>query len=101
MVRVSAHGRTRTPGDVYNVASGTSRRIGDLLELLINYSGTEVEVRQDPARLRPADVPRIVGDASRLRDATGWMPSITLESTLSDLIEDWRMRLRSVSMSEA
>jgi GDP-4-dehydro-6-deoxy-D-mannose reductase len=89
-----------SPGDVYNVASGKSRRIGELLDLLIQQSSVDVEVRQDPARLRPVDVVRIVGDASKLRAATGWTPTIELESTLTELVDDWRHRLRSFASSE-
>jgi GDP-4-dehydro-6-deoxy-D-mannose reductase len=53
-----------------------------------------VEIKVDPARLRPSDVPVLVGDPTRLRAATGWEPRISLEQTLRDLLEDWRRRVR-------
>jgi GDP-4-dehydro-6-deoxy-D-mannose reductase len=79
-------------GVVYNVCSGRGRRIRDLLDTLLAASGARVEVRVDPERLRPSDVPVQVGDPSRLRAATGWEPRIPLERTLLDLLDDWRAR---------
>jgi GDP-4-dehydro-6-deoxy-D-mannose reductase len=80
-------------GGVYNVCSGRGRRIRELLDLLLAASGARVEVRVDPERLRPSDVPVLVGDPTRLRAATGWEPAIPLERTLRDLLEDWRDRI--------
>jgi GDP-4-dehydro-6-deoxy-D-mannose reductase len=80
------------PGEVYNVCSGRGRRIRELLDLLLAASRARVEVRVDPERLRPADVPAQVGDPARLRAATGWEPRIPLEQSLRDLLDDWRQR---------
>jgi len=80
-------------GGVYNVCSGRGRPIRELLDLLLSASGARVEVRIDPARLRPADVPVLVGDCARLRAATGWAPAIPLERTLRELLDDWRERI--------
>lgn len=82
-------------GEVYNVCSGRGVRIGALLETLITLSGVDVEVRVDPGRLRPTDVPAIVGDWGRLEAATGWQPAIPLNRTLEDLLDHWRERLRT------
>jgi GDP-4-dehydro-6-deoxy-D-mannose reductase len=82
--------RTET---VYNVCSGRGVRLADLLARLIALAGVEVDVRQDPARFRPSDIPVLVGDPSRLRAATGWEPRIDLDRTLRDLLEDWRARI--------
>ena len=79
-------------GSAYNACTGRGRRIRDLLDRLLSASGTRVEVRVDPDRLRPSDVPVQVGDPSRLLEATGWEPRIPLERTLEDLLEDWRAR---------
>jgi len=81
------------PGQVYNVCSGKGRRVRELLDILISLTGLEVEVRVDPLRLRPADVPVLVGDGRRLREATGWEPAIPLEHTLRDLLDYWRERV--------
>jgi GDP-4-dehydro-6-deoxy-D-mannose reductase len=79
-------------GAAYNVCTGRGRRIRDLLDRLLAASSARVEVRVDPERLRPSDVPAQVGDPSRLRAATGWEPRIPLERTLLDLLDDWRAR---------
>jgi GDP-4-dehydro-6-deoxy-D-mannose reductase len=79
-------------GAVYNVCTGRGRRIRELLDVLLARSSASVEVRIDPERLRPSDVPAQVGDSSRLRAATGWEPRIPLDQTLVDLLEDWRRR---------
>lgn len=78
-----------TPGEVYNVATGTAWRIADALDRLRAVSGVETVVRTDPDRLRPADLPLLRGDASRLR-ALGWVPARSLEEALTDLWESLR-----------
>jgi GDP-4-dehydro-6-deoxy-D-mannose reductase len=79
-------------GAAYNVCSGKGRPVRHLLDVLLAASNARVEVRVDPDRLRPSDVPAQVGDPSRLRAATGWEPRIPLERTLRDLLDDWRAR---------
>ena len=79
-------------GKVYNVASGRAVRISELLERLVGLSKIRIEVREDPARVRPVDLPRLVGDASRLR-ALGWRPEIPLARTLADTLDWWRGRV--------
>jgi GDP-4-dehydro-6-deoxy-D-mannose reductase len=83
-------------GEVYNVCSGRGVRLADLLEELIALSGLKVEVRVDPGRLRPHDVPVLVGDPSRLRAATGWEAHTPLSVTLRDLLDHWRERVGAV-----
>jgi GDP-4-dehydro-6-deoxy-D-mannose reductase len=81
------------PGEAYNVGSGRGYSIQYLLDTLLGYSTSSIEVRQDPARMRPSDVPRRVGDASKLRQHTGWEPVIPFEQSLIDILNDWRQRL--------
>lgn len=83
----------RRTGRPLNVASGSPVRIGDLLDRLVRISGLDVDVVEDPSRLRPNDVPFVVGDASELRRLTGWRPQIALEETLSQVWEDAQSRL--------
>jgi GDP-4-dehydro-6-deoxy-D-mannose reductase len=85
------------PDSVYNVCTGRGVRLGDLVKRLVALAGIEVEVRPDPGRIRPADIPVLVGDPSRLRAATGWEPRIPFDRTLSDLLEDWRARVSARS----
>jgi len=72
------------PADVYNVASGVGRRIGDLLSELIALAGARCEIEVDPERVRDTDT--AVGDASRLRALTGWEPRVTWRETLTRLL---------------
>ena len=81
------------PGAAYNVCSGRAYSIQYLLDTLLSYSRLPIQVRQDPARMRPSDVPRRVGDASALQARTGWQPTIPFEQTLLDILNDWRARL--------
>lgn len=76
-------------GEVYNVCSGTSYPLQDMVDELCRHAGTEVEVRVDPARLRPVDVPELRGDGTKLARATGWKPTITIEETLEALVAHW------------
>jgi GDP-4-dehydro-6-deoxy-D-mannose reductase len=78
------------PGIVYNVASGTGHRAAEILETLLAAARVKVTVERDPARLRPSDVPVLVGDPTRLRAATGWHPRIAFERMLRDLLDYWR-----------
>jgi GDP-4-dehydro-6-deoxy-D-mannose reductase len=81
------------PGSVYNVCSGRAWSMRDVLARLVDLAQIEVEIRPSPDRFRPTDAPVLVGDASRLRDELGWAPSIPLDRTLRDLLEDWRRRV--------
>lgn len=81
-------------GEVYNLASGVGWRIGDLLDKLIDMADVPVKVKQDPSRLRPSDVPVLIGDATQFRERTGWQPERAIESTLQDILNDWRDHLR-------
>jgi len=78
------------PGEVYNIASGETHTIQSILDRLLALSRIKVEVRVDPARLRPSDVPILLGDSSRFRACTGWEPLIPLEQTLRDTLDYWR-----------
>jgi GDP-4-dehydro-6-deoxy-D-mannose reductase len=77
-------------GTVYNVASGVARPIRAVLEGLVARSRVPVRIAVDPARIRPSDTAMLIGDATRLRTATGWQPQITFEQMLDDLLEYWR-----------
>jgi len=81
------------PGEVYNIASGTGHRIGDVLaQLLALSTHPGIEVEPDPARMRPSDVPVLIGDSSKFRHVTGWTSTIPFEKTLEDSLGYWRSR---------
>jgi GDP-4-dehydro-6-deoxy-D-mannose reductase len=80
-------------GRVYNIASGTPRRIGDILAALIARSRTTPAVEVEPVRLRPTDVERIAGDSTRARHELGWAPVVPWDETLDTVLSDWRNRI--------
>jgi GDP-4-dehydro-6-deoxy-D-mannose reductase len=82
--------QTGQAGRPYNVCRGEAFRVGDLLDALVKQSQAAIEVRTDPARLRPNDIPVVLGDPSRLECDTGWKPRIPIEQTLRDLLDYWR-----------
>jgi len=75
------------PGVIYNVAAGRSLTLADALAILLRDARVDLSVRPDPSRFRPADIPYLVGDATRLRERTGWQPEHSLESTLAALLQ--------------
>ena len=83
-------------GAIYNVCSGQGRRIQELLDGLLALSTVrDIEVRRDPQRLQPADVPAQVGSYDRLRADTGWQPQIPWEQSLRDLLDYWRASMNT------
>lgn len=84
------------PGEVYNLCSGVDWSIERVVTFLIGRSTLpRIEVRQDPARLRPSDVPVLRGSAEKIEKALGWRARISLEQTLTDLLDYWRQRVPS------
>jgi GDP-4-dehydro-6-deoxy-D-mannose reductase len=83
------------PGEVYNIGSGRGYSIRWVLDTLVSMSTARVDVRADPARMRPADIPTLVCDPTRFHARTGWQPEIPLEQTLRDILEYWRQQVRS------
>jgi GDP-4-dehydro-6-deoxy-D-mannose reductase len=81
------------PGEAYNICTGKDYSIQNVLDELIRMSGVKVEVREDPERLRPSDVPVLLGDSSRFRKATGWKPVIDYTRTLRDMLDYWRAEI--------
>ena len=83
-----------TQGAILNIASGTTRRIGDLLDALLNLAGVQARPETGAGLLRPADIPVACGDASLARRLLGWTPCIPWDVTLRDVLADWDARLR-------
>jgi len=82
-------------GEVYNLCSGVDWSIERVLNFLLSRSSvTDIDVRSDPARLRPSDIPVLRGSFEKIERAVGWRPRIPLEQTLGDLLEYWRRRIR-------
>lgn len=76
-------------GGVFNVGSGRSRAVRELLDILISVSGVAVDVQTDPDRMRGPEVPELYGSYERARSVCGWQPSIPLERSLEDVYRYW------------
>ncbi len=81
------------PGDVYNIATGSTIKIADVLSMMLGMSKVKVEIKQDPARMRPSDVPILIGDNTKFVSKTGWKPEIPFTQTALDLLNYWRERV--------
>jgi GDP-4-dehydro-6-deoxy-D-mannose reductase len=81
------------PGEVYNLCSGVGYPIHEVLDILKRHSEMRIATVEDPGRLRPSDVPVLIGDNAKFRRATGWAPRIPLEETLAELLDYWRERV--------
>ena len=84
-------------GEPYNIGSGQAHTMDALLQQLLSLSRADIRVAQDPARLRPVDLPRIVCDGSKLRRETGWQPAISIGVSLQDTLDYWRGRTAKAS----
>lgn len=82
-----------TPGEVYNISSGKAWEIKKVLKILLSFAKVKVKVKKDPKRMRPSDVPILLGDSAKFRKKTGWRPTIPFEKTLEDLLNYWRDRV--------
>ncbi|MGE5175841.1 MAG: GDP-mannose 4,6-dehydratase [Hyphomicrobiales bacterium] len=80
------------PGEVYNLCSGKAWTIREMLDMLLGMTKAKIRVEPEPSRMRPSDVPVLLGDASKFRKQTGWEPTIPFERTLADLLAYWRER---------
>jgi GDP-4-dehydro-6-deoxy-D-mannose reductase len=80
------------PGLVYNLCTGRSVAIEDLAHRLLHLAGVDLDIRVDPERLRPVDVPDMRGDPTLLQVDTGWQPLVALDQTLADVLDYWRNR---------
>lgn len=77
-------------GDVYNLGTGKSYAMKEVLDMLLSLSTVKISIEQDPALMRPADVPDLVCDSEKFRNLTGWKPEISLQETLKDILDYWR-----------
>ena len=80
-------------GGIYNLCSGNTYSIQQLLDMLLSLSSGKIKVEADPSKFRPVDVPRLAGDNRLIRDSFGLYPEYIMEQTLSDLLLFWRDRV--------
>lgn len=78
------------PGAAYNVCSGVDVAISEVAEMLLELSGSDLQISVDPALIRPLDLPVLRGDPSLLVRDTGWHPEWKLDQTLAACLDHWR-----------
>jgi GDP-4-dehydro-6-deoxy-D-mannose reductase len=88
-------------GEVYNVCSGRDVAVEELARRLMALARVKLHLEVDPALVRPVEVPRMLGDPSRLHTATGWLPEIPLDVTLGDVLDHWRREVTAEVAAEA
>lgn len=83
-------------GEYYNIGGSYTCEVGETLNMLISYSTKkdEIEVVTDPERLRPIDADLQVPDCRKFKEHTGWEPQISFETTMHDLLDYWRKRVK-------
>ena len=77
------------PGKAYNVCSGKGYRLDDLLNIIVSFSSKKITIMPDPSRLRPVDIPILIGSPKRLMTDTGWKAETGIEQTMKDLFDYW------------
>src|SRR5713101_2132309 len=77
------------PGEAYNICSGVGRTIHSLLEEMLRIAGVEARVHVDPARMRAADIPWLIGNPEKLAHL-GWEPKRTVSSALEEVLEEFK-----------
>lgn len=77
-------------GEVYNVCRGEAHSMQELLDMMRHLSTVPVSIEVDETRLRPLDVPCVIGDNTKLRQDTGWQPTIDIEQSLADIVNATR-----------
>jgi len=88
------------PGEAYNISTGKGYSIKDTLDMLLKFSDKKIKIVQDEKRMRPSDVPVLIGDYTKFNKLTGWKPEIPFERTLEDLLNYWRQKVGSVQQAK-
>jgi GDP-4-dehydro-6-deoxy-D-mannose reductase len=81
-------------GEVYNLGAERAYSIREALEALLGMSEAQIDVVQDPSRMRPSDVPVVVSDCSKFRQRTGWRATVNLRESLREILDYWRERVK-------
>lgn len=87
--------RADNAASFYNVASGNGYPLKRVVDMLQNLATIELDVRADPTRIRSADPRVLVGNPRKLRELTGWVPTYSLEESVTDILEYWRREVSS------
>ena len=77
-------------GEVYNLGSGKSYSISQILDMLISFSNVKIQVEVDKDLIKKSDDPKLLCDYSKFKNLTNWSPQIPIEKTLENTLDYWR-----------
>ena len=83
------------PGEAYNICSGKAVSIQEILDILLSHATKKFRVVSDPERIRPVDMPLMLGSSEKLQQQTGWRSRYAISETLLDLLNYWREKLKA------
>ena len=84
------------PGEYYNIGGSYSCSIREMLDYLLSQSSAkDIRIEIEPERLRPIDADLQIPDVSKFKNHTGWEPQINFQKTMNDLLDYWRMIVRT------
>ncbi len=78
------------PGETFNISSGQGIKMSEVLDILVTKSTKKINIKQDSARLRPSDVPIVVGNNEKFSKFFDWSPKIPIDQTLADTLNYYR-----------
>ena len=87
-------------GQVYNVCSGVGTLLSDVIKQFQALCNTVVTIETDPTRVRSGDIPRVLGDPTKIKNETGWNTRIAMSEMIRDLLNYWREKVRLPSTME-
>jgi GDP-4-dehydro-6-deoxy-D-mannose reductase len=82
-------------GEAYNICSQEAYTIRNVLKISLSLSKKKIRVEVDQKKNRPAEIPILMGNNSKIRKVTGWKPKIPLRKTLQDTLNFWREKYRT------
>ena len=77
-------------GEVYNIGSGVSHKISEILDRLLALTKVKIRVEIDKSLFRPIDDADLICDPTKIKELTNWQAEIPLEKTLEDTLDYWR-----------
>lgn len=77
-------------GEIYNVCSGTGYSIQEILETLLSFSHKKIDIKYDSNKMRPSDIPVLIGSNLKIQQETGWSPKIPISNSLENIINFYR-----------
>lgn len=80
-------------GEVYNICTENAIEVKYILDKFLSLTEKKIRIEQDPTRMRPSDVPLLIGDCSKFKEATAWKPQISVDQSLEDVLNYWRERV--------